>query len=80
MTDYPVSEKLAEIRDGRVAINEFVEWLGGQGIALCSVPEGQAHFQPIARQTDALVMEMYEIDEKELERERRAMIAGLGGW
>lgn len=79
MTDYPVSEKLAEIRDERIGINEFVEWLHGQGITLCSVPDGQNNYQPIARQTDSLVMEMYGIDERELERERRKMLEDLGG-
>jgi phage terminase large subunit-like protein len=73
-SQYPESEKLAAIHDDRMAITEFGEWLAGKGIALCSVPEGQAHYQPIVRTTDSLVFEMYGIDARKLEIERREML------
>lgn len=70
--DYPQSEKLASIQDERVAIIEFLEWLEDDKSADIYIPG------PIRTQ-DSLIMEFFGIDEKELENERRAMLASPRG-
>jgi hypothetical protein len=69
--EYPQSEKLAEINEERVAINEFIEWLNNEK-SISLVNEGTR--SGIHQGVDSLVMEFYGIDEKELERERRKML------
>jgi hypothetical protein len=69
--EYPQSEKLAQIREERVAINEFIEWLNNEK-SISLVNEGTR--SGIHQSVDRLVMEFYGIDEKELERERREML------
>lgn len=66
-TSHPECEKLAEIHDERVAINEFVAWAGGR-------LHGAGEIK-----TDELVLEFYGIDRDRLEVERQAMLAGLRG-
>lgn len=75
---YPESDKLGRILEERSTINEFVEWLSGQGIQLCSVPESMNHtLMPISESSDSLVMRMFGIDPAVLEKERRAMLESM---
>jgi hypothetical protein len=75
--EYPQSEKLSRIASQRQGISEFLEWIGEQGMYLCTADPENGRFHPVARTADSLTYEMYEIDEKELERERRAMLARM---
>lgn len=79
-SEYPVSEKLAAIHDERIAIVQFIDWLSEQGITLAApIEEGGDRLYPISEMSDTLIMRHFEIDERELERERRRMLAGLLG-
>lgn len=71
---YPQSEKLARISDERRGIHEFVEWLAEQGMYICAAGGESTRLYPVARTVDSMVLEMYEIDERELEQERRRML------
>ena len=76
---YPVNRKLAVLAAERRAINEFVEWLDEHDMHICRSFEGTEAMYPTSRSVDSMVMEMYGIDEKELERERRQMLKALAG-
>lgn len=77
---YPQSEKLAEAHEDRIAISEFIEWLGqDQGIVLAEINQELGRYEAVLETTDTIIMRYLDIDEAALEQERRAMLASLGG-
>jgi hypothetical protein len=71
---YPNCEKLSEHHDRRHHILEFFEWLGEKGMFLAEW-EGQSdRLTPKHSSIDHLFMQYMEIDEKELENERRSIL------
>lgn len=74
-SQYPQSEKLAKVHDDRLAIAEFLDWCTSEGIVLAKPsPNGYA-YNAITGTHDGLIMQHLEINENELEQERRAMLA-----
>jgi hypothetical protein len=72
---YPQSEKLRATADERHAVGDFLEFLRQQGIELAPTDERN---YPLPTE-DSLVMKWLGVDEKALERERRAMLEALRG-
>lgn len=72
---YPQSEKLAEAHEDRIAITEFLEWCTTQGIVLAKPSPHGYTYEAIHGTHDSLIMQYLEVNETELEQERRAMLA-----
>ena len=78
MGDYPEHDKLSAIKDQSQACGEFLEWLGSQGILLCSIPPDYDHtWLPIHRNVQDLLAEFFEIDLDKIEVEKRQMLDQL---
>ncbi len=81
-TDYPEHAKLEAVKDQSQAIGDFLEWLGNDRpngpVFLCERREN-AHvdniWAPTSASTERLIAEYFDIDEKKLEAEKRAILA-----
>jgi ATP-dependent Clp protease ATP-binding subunit ClpA len=66
-------EKLAQNAPEIRAVQDFLAWLDENKILLCQIgPEG---YSPILKSADKIVYSYFEIDDTELENERRALLA-----
>ncbi len=78
---YPEHAKLEAVKDQSQVIGDFLEWLGndrpGGPIFLCERREN-AHvdniWAPTGASTERLIAEYFDIDEKKLETEKRAIL------
>lgn len=76
--DYPMCSKLSKVRSDKAIIDCFLDWLDEEkNIVLCSKTGGphDGRFAPHIEPKDKLLMAYFGIDEAELERERRKIIA-----
>jgi hypothetical protein len=83
MGKYPNCEKLREAEPQRTAILDFLSWLYGQEISLeknrdVERPHCNAH-RPVHESYDSMIMRFLGIDQKELERERQAILDDIRG-
>jgi len=69
---YPEHDKLRGVSGKSQAIGEFVDWLGGKGIILAK-RQGE-DLIPAGTRIQALLAEFFEIDEDEIEAEKRVML------
>lgn len=72
MENYPQSEKLARLGDSQTAILEFLDWLASESLFICDA-EGYG----IPESYELLVLRYFDVDAKELDKERRAMLEEL---
>lgn len=83
---YPEHEKLAAVKDESQAIGEFLEeWCQSRRMALCELVDsgrrrGFGATEPVLEYVPVpdlqrLLAEFFDIDLRELEREKRAMLA-----
>lgn len=83
MSKRPQCALHATTRATRSTIEEFIEWLGDQGITLCThepthfALNGGTYYQTMQRPED-LASDFVGIDRVELENERRALLDSLG--
>ena len=75
-------EKHSKTHSERVALMQFLEWLGVKEIDLCYIPEQykdnfNPRYCPISKTKDALLDQYFEIDAAQLEKERRELIASI---
>ena len=75
-------ERNSKTHADRVAIMEFLEWIGSKGIDLCIIPKQyedcfNPHWCPISKTKDTLLNEFFEIDATQLEKERRELLASI---
>lgn len=73
--DYPECEKLSLHSSEMATIRSFMEWASGQGLEF-----GQWNgnrFETANINTESLLHQHFEIDEKKIESERRAMLASM---
>jgi hypothetical protein len=68
-------EKLTSVRSDKAIIDSFLEWLEEKKIGLCEGAEHDGRRRPIRQSTDKLLMEYFGIDEAQLEKERRKILA-----
>lgn len=80
---YPQASKLAAASSDRSTVADFLEWCSEQGYHLAKHGDGAelsaSRLYVIPQTHDAVVMDYLGIDTIALERERRAMLDGLGG-
>lgn len=76
---YPECEKLSGSRNELLKLREFTEWLGENGITLCShepthyASKGGEYYQ-ITENIESVIFRFLGIDAKKLEEERRALL------
>ena len=73
---YLQHEKLRLVSDTSQRIGEFLEWLEGKGLLICS-EDGFGELGHCGKNTDVLLAEFFEIDRDKLEAEKRAIIASM---
>lgn len=76
-TQFPQLAKTQAMQEQLQSIGEFIEWLGENGMAICTSQEGLrgTNFYPVMDSTEALLAKHFEIDLNAAERERRAVLA-----
>jgi hypothetical protein len=76
-TKYPQLALMAAIQGQSQSIGEFIEWLGENGMAICSSKDGLrgTSFFPIVESTERLLARHFELDLNAAERERRQVLA-----
>lgn len=74
---FPELAKMQAVQDQSQAIGEFIEWLGENGMAICSGNAGLRgdSFYPVAVATEEMLARHFRIDLKAVEQERRAVLA-----
>ena len=75
--DLSEHEKLKAIKPLSQAIGNFIEWLGENGMTICSEdrsPYLPDEYVPIRRTTEELLADHFEIDLNRLEAEKEAML------
>lgn len=79
---YPMSDKLLAVQAKSALLSEFLDWLGEQNIALCTLQEleyadggfTKPRWQPLNKSFEQLLADFFEIDLKQLEDERRDIL------
>jgi len=76
MSKYPTLDRISETADGREAIENFVEWLESKGYILGeTIGENPwDRFVPCIKPWRELIVEHFEIDEAQTDRERKALL------
>jgi hypothetical protein len=76
---YPQLARMQEVQETSQAIGEFLDWLSEQRIDLCSIIPGTGHdrWAPITDGAEKLLARYFDIDLNAVERERRAVLAGV---
>ena len=79
MSLYPEHDKLDLIKNKTQVIGEFLEWLSlVKKYSICSYdendPDEHDGFYPVNDSRDYLIASFFEIDRKELEKEKKQML------
>lgn len=76
---HPELAKMQAVQTQSQAIGEFIEWLGENGMAICTSNAGLRgeSFYPVAASTEEMLARHFGIDLKAVERERRAVLAAI---
>lgn len=79
VADYPEHDKLRAVRDESQAIGQFLEWLGENGLVICSFEEYKrtGEYIPDGRSIQQILADYFEIDLNKLDDEKRAMLNEL---
>lgn len=76
---YPELEKVKVTHQDSQKITEFIEWLNGQNIELCSFNESgrKEIYWPVQIDMEKLLADYFEIDLVKVENERRALLESI---
>ncbi len=75
MSKYPECEKLSAVTSKSRAIGEFLDWLEGEKqLVLAQWNNENGRLYGSRHNQEALLAEFFDIDLKEVEKERRAML------
>ena len=76
-TKYPQLALMAAVQGQSQSIGEFIEWLGENGMVICTSDDGLRgmRFFPILESTEQLLARHFEVDLNAAERERRQVLA-----
>ena len=76
---HPELAKMQEVQTQSQAIGEFIEWLGQNGMAICTSEEGLRgdRFYPVMVPTEELLARHFDVDLQAAEKERRATLAAI---
>lgn len=78
MSAYPEHDKLSAVVDKSQAIGEFLEWLStDQGMVIAEFDEVYDHYTPVHRSHSDWLARYFQIDQVQIEREKRAMLDGM---
>lgn len=82
--EYPEHDKLTKLNGANQHVGDFLEWLGEQGITLCTRydgPRGEGAYHdelvPHHRNREELIAAHFGIDRNKLEKEKRVMLEKL---
>lgn len=73
MSDYPQHDKLKALVGANQTVGDFITWLRAKGYIICERHEADDYW-PTFKTTDNLIADFFEIDEKELSREKDRML------
>ena len=88
----PMCEKLRAVADQRSTVTDFLDWLSEQGIVLCKLHTHTREckerglrtcgfrdneYYSVHENPDRMILRFLEIDEKQLEAERQALLESL---
>jgi hypothetical protein len=77
-SEYPEHDKMLAVQDQSRAIGEFLEWTQGEGYLLAEYGRNESDYPTRVQLTIEQVMARYfGIDLAVIEKEKRAMLAGL---
>lgn len=76
---YPALAKMESVQDESQTIGQFLEWLQENGMVVCSGADGLrgSQYWPILEGTEALLARFFEVDLKEVEKERRRILDSI---
>ncbi len=84
MSDYPECDKMSKVTDNSQTIGGFLEWLGEQGIRLCTLEKMdepfepfEDHWCPIRENIESILAKYFEIDLALVDKEKCAMLKEL---
>lgn len=79
MSQYPEHDKLKACKAASQAQGEFIDWLKGEGIWLCSrgTQDSSHEYFPIFERLESLLARYHGIDFQKLEDEKLAMLDEL---
>ncbi len=78
-TQFPQLARMQAVQEQSQAIGEFIEWLGQNGMAICTSEEGLRgdRFYPVMVPTEELLARHFDVDLQAAEKERRATLAAI---
>ena len=76
---YPQLSRMQAVQEQSQAIGEFIEWLGQNGMAICTSEDGLRgdRFYPVMVPTEKLLARHFDVDLQAEEKERRATLAAI---
>ena len=82
-TQFPQLARMQAVQEQSQAIGEFIDWLGQNGMAICTSEDGLRgdRFYPVMAPIEELLARHFGVDLQAAEKERRATIrhaSGLG--
>lgn len=74
---YPQLALMASVQESSQAIGEFIDWLGENGMVICTSESGLrgSQFYPVLDSTEKLLARHFEVDLNAAEHERRQVLA-----
>jgi hypothetical protein len=74
---YPQLALMESVQVSSQAIGEFIDWLGENGMVICTSERGLrgSQFYPVLDSTEKLLARHFEVDLNVAERERRHVLA-----
>lgn len=78
-TKYPQLAQMAAVQRESQSIGGFIEWLGENGMVICTWDEGLrgTRFFPIVESTEKVLARHFGVDLNAVESERRQVLAEL---
>jgi len=71
---YPEHEKLTKISEQSQFLGEFMEFLGEKGYVIAKYTQPYDQLQPVVRDINNFLAEMFDIDLIKIEAEKREML------
>lgn len=76
-SNYPLHEKLAEMKEHHQAVQDFLAWIDTKGYVIAQYRENSDFPVPTFRKKESIISEFLGIPEAEFEAEKRAMLDAL---
>ncbi len=78
-TQFPQLARMQAVQEQSQAIGEFIDWLGQNGMAICTSEDGLRgdRFYPVMAPIEELLARHFGVDLQAAEKERRATLAAI---